>query len=220
MTSLSGDFTQAMADTLGISSQTFDKTVARLTAEHLESTSVDVAPPSTAPTAPPVRARTHGPSSGPPPLRSVAGLGETIGMDRAVRPPQIEIIGDPIRYVELRRTPVVHEIRVRQRGKDPAPSRVSADAGWLSVSPRVLDPTRREQTISVHVDPSKVDNPPQSAVVHIVTENEGRATIVFEAIAPLGTPTRRPVIIGAVVAGVVLVILAVLYSQGMLTASP
>lgn len=214
---------QEMARTLGISDDTFHATVARLSTSRsvplIESLDVSLPPgltmsePSSgAPTAPPVRARTHGPG-GPPPVTGVGSLGQTLGINSVAPPPQLEIIGDPIRYIELGKSPVVHEIRVRNRGKNPVPARVSADAGWLSVSPKVLDPSLREQTISVHVDPSRVDNPPQSGVVHIVTDRDGRTSIVFEAIAP--KPNRRNMLIavGLGVVVIVAVVLAILATQ-------
>ncbi len=208
-----------MARKLSISDSTFDATLDRL-CENQTTTRPFVPPsnPTHAPTAPPVRARSHGPGS-PPPVPGSLTASQTLGLDAVAIAPQLEIIGDPIRYIELGHSPVVHEIRVRHRGKAPVPARVSADAGWLVVSPKILDPTRREQTISVHVDPSKVKDPPQSAVVHIVTDRDGRASVVFEAISPMPTSTRTPVYVGVALVVVALIVLAVLASQGVFSGS-
>jgi hypothetical protein len=204
-----------MARKLSISDGTFDTTLDRLSENQV--TVRPFVPPSNptqAPTAPPVRARSHGPGS-PPPVPGSLTASQTLGLDAVAMAPQLEIIGAPIRYVELGNSPVVHEIRVRHRGKAPVPARVSADAGWLVVSPKILDPTRREQTISVHVDPSKVKNPPQSAVVHIVTDRDGRASVVFEAISPAPKTSRTPLYAGIALVVVALIVVAILASQGM-----
>ncbi|MFT6142223.1 MAG: hypothetical protein ACJAZO_000440 [Myxococcota bacterium] len=210
-----------MARRLSISDGTFDATLIRLTEGHNGASRPAVPHPfhlsgnsTQAPTAPPIRPRTHAPGA-PPPVPNSLTASQTLGLDAAAMTPQLEIIGAPIRYVELGNSPVVHEIRVRHRGKAPVPARVSADAGWLTVSPKILDPTRREQTISVHVDSSKVKNPPQSAVVHIVTDRNGRASVVFEAISPIPTASRTPMYVGIVLVAVTLIVLAVLASQGV-----
>lgn len=211
-----------MARKLSISDSTFDATLNRLSASQASAAASKPFPapsnPTHAPTAPPVRSRSHGPGA-PPPVPGSLTASQTLGLDAVAVAPQLEIIGAPIRYVELGNSPVVHEIRVRHRGKAPVPARVSADAGWLVVSPKILDPSRREQTISVHVDPSKVKNPPQSAVVHIVTDRDGRATVVFEAINPIKRASRAPAFAAAGVAIVALIVFAILVSQGLLSGS-
>lgn len=208
-----------MARKLSISDSTFDDTLDRLAANQTTTRPfVPQSNPTQAPTAPPVRTRTHGPGS-PPPVPGSLTMSQTLGLDAVAVAPQLEIIGAPIRYIELGNSPVVHEIRVRHRGKAPVPARVSADAGWLVVSPKILDPTRREQTISVHVDPSKVKNPPQSAVVHIVTDRDGRASVVFEAISPAPKTSRTPLYIGVGLGVLALIVLAVLASQGVFSGS-
>lgn len=222
-----------MARKLSISDGTFDATLERLTkaapapADTNTAHSFEASNPTQAPTAPPVRSRTHGPgptdtpdaTGAPPRIPGSLTTSQTLGLDAVAIAPQLEIIGAPIRYVELDDSPVVHEIRVRHRGKAPVPARVSADAGWLVVSPKILDPTRREQTISVHVDPSKVNNPPQSAVVHIVTDRDGRASVVFEAISPIPKPSRTPFIVGAVVIVLIVLFFGTLASQGVFTST-
>lgn len=216
-----------MARRLGISDQTFEQTLQRIIQTEPPAPAREpngARPPerpsrsasNTAPTAPPMRPRTHTPSlgAGPPPVPGFAARGQTLGLNRDAAPATMQVVGDPIRYVALGAQPVVHEIRVRKTTSGPLPARVSADAGWLTVSPRVLDPDRTEQTISVHVTPSLVSNAPQSAMVHIVSEGGGRASIVFEAFIPEPERPRT-----AVYAGLIAVALLLLLAIGFVARS-
>lgn len=154
-----------------------------------------------APTAPPVRQRAHRPGSSPqpderaveapPPVPRhggpasslppqpvpVQGLSAgTLTADRRI--PRLEVVGSPVRVVQLAKEARSTEIRIRNPGQ--SPGRITSDEPWLLVSPTRLDPEQREQTITVRIDPRDLPAKKSTGVVTVQSDRGDRASIVFE----------------------------------------
>jgi len=106
---------------------------------------------------------------------------------------RLEIPGPPVRQIRLGRQQASAEIRVRNTTDQAMPGRVSTDEPWLIANPSRLDPNRREQVITVRINPRDVPGNAATGVVTVQTERGDRASIVFEVKKRL----RMPVLLGA-----------------------
>jgi hypothetical protein len=120
--------------------------------------------------------------------------------------PRLEVLGDTTRRFQLGAGPIETTILVRNVGEGQMQGRVTSDEAWLAVQPPMLDPTRREQVITVRVLPHLLVAQAGSGVVTIQTHHGERAGVVFEVVR---APSRLPMLIfGALILGFAIVALA------------
>ncbi|MBW1879839.1 MAG: DnaJ domain-containing protein [Deltaproteobacteria bacterium] len=148
------------------------------------------------PTAPPVRTReSSAPPTPPPGVRAV----QPASMPPEARPSpgslspegrvsRLEILGPPVRQLRLGRQQASAEIRVRNTTNEPMPGRVSTDEPWLIANPSRLEPSRKEQVITVRINPRDVPSNRATGVVTVQTDRGDRASIVFEVRKRLWKP--------------------------------
>jgi hypothetical protein len=188
-------------------------------------------------TGPPARAREVRPdqSATAPPAQDRAahdraGHDRTFS-DRSGRPtgiPRLEILGDPVRSIRPGQTVT---IAIRNGGEGLMHGTVTPDVRWLKVEPTRLDPSARQQNISVtllrqELPPASVPPPepgaspqgtgpapaPPQVSVTIETERGERARVVFEirrGLSPLvwAAAVVALLLLGALLVQVVLMIL-------------
>jgi len=123
-----------------------------------------------APTAPPVRARTHHPDGTtvtPVPTPASAATRN-----------RIEFVGARVRPVSL--TGEVFATTLPLKMHEAIEARVTTDEPWLHVEPARLEAGKREHTLQVRIDPRDVPAKKATAVVTVQTEQGDRASLVFE----------------------------------------
>jgi hypothetical protein len=168
---LSGDDAAQMLKRVEIARKVLSNQAAR---QHYDMTAARTGPPARsrdfrpdlAATAPPVRPRQSAPSPDAPGARGA--------------PARLEILGDPVRPLRLRSGISVATIVIRNGGDHPMGGVVRSDAEWLAVDPTRLDPTAKEQEISIQVDGDDVPDDIGTGVVTIQTDKGQVARVVFE----------------------------------------
>jgi hypothetical protein len=102
----------------------------------------------------------------------------TLGVDKRVA--RLEVLGEPVRALRIANRPLSTEIRLRNAGDVRWSGRVSTDEGWLIAQPTRLDPNKREQVITVRINPRDLFESPGLGNVTIQTDTGERVSIAFE----------------------------------------
>ncbi len=135
-------------------------------------------------TGPPARARDVRPDQAAtaPPVRRVSRPSTPGGL-----PGRLEILGDPVRYVQVASSPVSHTINIRNGGDRPMAGQVTRDEPWLIIETQEIDPNQKEQGIIVHIAPEMMDGDRATGTVTLQTDSGDQATILFDVqrIGPL-----------------------------------
>ncbi len=120
----------------------------------------------------------------PPAPKALGGrtIGATTGsIRRPTGGPRFEILGDSQRTVKVGRSPKSIEIVIRSTGDARLHGRVMADRGWIKVSPDRLDPDRKEQTITVTIDPTGLTRNRAVALCTIIADRGTRKSVTITA---------------------------------------
>jgi len=128
-------------------------------------------------TGPPARQRETRPdqaATAPPVRRTVApATGDQL-------PSRLEILGDPVRRIQVGSSPVTLKIEIRNGGDVPMGGQVTRDEPWLVVETPEIDPARKEQTILVHISPAELVGKADTGRITLETHTGERATVVVE----------------------------------------
>lgn len=123
-------------------------------------------------------------------------------------------------------------IRIRT-GDDPFPVRIQIEnaghgqmsgsvycsADWVEISPRHLNPNRREHSIEVLVDPSKISGNSAQTTIEITTGHGESQEIVLDALKHLISPKLKLTVAGVLFLGL-LSVFGLAYLGGELTNDP
>ena len=130
-------------------------------------------------TGPPARTRDLRPDQAAtaPPVRRTTGPGLP---GRSNLPARLEILGDPIRYVQVGGSSVSHTINIRNGGDQAMGGVVTRDEPWLVIETHEIDPNLKEQGIVVHISPELMEGDRATGTITLQTDAGERATILFD----------------------------------------
>jgi len=147
-------------------------------------------------TGPPARTREKRPDQAAtaPPVRRTTGPGAQAGSNL---PGRLEILGDPIRYVQVGSSTVTRTINIRNGGDQAMGGQVSRDEPWLIVETQDIDPNLKEQGIVIHISPELMEGDRATGTVTIQTDSGDRATVLFD-VQRIGVARRLVQFVAAV----------------------
>jgi len=121
----------------------------------------------------------------PPAPPSLGGrtlpMGTKTGSVRRPSAPQFEIEGDLQRHVRVGRSPVELTFTVRSASENRLHGKIICDRGWLSVTPDRLDPDRKEQVITVTIDPALLTRNRAVALCTVTADRGSRKSVTITA---------------------------------------
>jgi len=121
----------------------------------------------------------------PPPPKSLGGrslpIGATTGSIRRPSSPRFEILGELQRTVKVGRSPVSIQVTIKSLGDSRLHGRIISDRDWLKVSPDRLDPDRKEQTVTVTIDPSGLTRNRAVALCTVIADRGSRKSVTITA---------------------------------------
>ena len=101
---------------------------------------------------------------------------------------ELRIDGPKVIRIRTGAHPFPVRFTVANAGEGPMPATVTSDAGWVQISPSVLDPNRRTQVVEALVEPDGMPGNAAKAVLTIDAEHGEVETIVIDAIKYVVSP--------------------------------
>lgn len=121
----------------------------------------------------------------PPAPPSLGGrtlpIGATTSSIRRPSTPKFDIEGELQRTVRVGRQPASIEIKLKSTGESRLHGRIISDRSWLTVSPDRLDPDRKEQSITVTIDPAGLTRNRAVALCTIIADRGTRKSVTITA---------------------------------------
>lgn len=161
--------------------------------------------PLAAPTAPPVRQRSHTPKAkgGEEYTPTGGGMPAAVPARPHHAPTVLEIEGDPVRQVKIASAPANSLVHVHLEGDGTASARVSTDQPWLVAQPSRLEPGLIHYVVTVRIDPRAMRSRHSEGTVTIQTDRGDRAMVRFEVER---TTSVLPYVAGALALLLVLIV--------------
>jgi hypothetical protein len=110
-------------------------------------------------------------------------------------------------------------IQIENAGQGQMSGSVYCSADWVEISPKHLNPNRREHSIEVLVDPSKIPGNSAQTTIEITTGHGESQEIVLDALKHLISPKLKLIVAGLLVLGL-LSVFGLAYLGGELTNDP